>query len=285
MYEYPAVLVFTYMCCFFIIATALKNNGLVDIGWGFGFCMLAIMLLPSYGSNDRQVLITALTLLWGFRLAVFLFFRNYGKPEDFRYAQWRKEWGKWVIPRSFLQVFMLQGIFMLIIALPIILVLNSNFDILAAIETEGGTTIYSAEPYANIQSYFGLGITDYIGAAIFFIGLFFEAVGDQQNYFFKKDPKNKGKVMKYGLWKYTRHPNYFGECLIWWGIALVALPVQYGYLAFISPAIITFLLLKVSGIPMLEKKYDDMPEYQEYKKHTSAFIPWKTKSLKRKSKS
>jgi steroid 5-alpha reductase family enzyme len=240
--------------------------------------MLAIMLLPSYGSNDRQVLITALTLLWGFRLAVFLFFRNYGKPEDFRYAQWRKEWGKWVIPRSFLQVFMLQGFFMLIIALPIILVQNNNFDILAAIETEGGTTIYSAEPYANIQSYFGLGITDYIGAAIFFIGLFFETVGDQQNYFFKKDPKNKGKVMKYGLWKYTRHPNYFGECLIWCGIALVALPVQYGYLAFISPAIITFLLLKVSGIPMLEKKYDDSPEYQEYKKQTSAFIPWKAKS-------
>jgi steroid 5-alpha reductase family enzyme len=235
--------------------------------------MLAIMLLPSYGSNDRQVLITALTLLWGFRLAVFLFFRNYGKPEDFRYAQWRKEWGKWVIPRSFLQVFMLQGFFMLIIALPIILVLNANLDFLfGSAETADGITGYG--PLQTI----GLGITDYIGAAIFFIGLFFEAVGDQQNYFFKKDPKNKGKVMKYGLWKYTRHPNYFGECLIWWGIALVALPVQYGYLAFISPAIITFLLLKVSGIPMLEKKYDDMPEYQEYKKQTSAFIPWKTKS-------
>ncbi len=273
MYEYPAVLVFTYMCCFFIIATALKNNGLVDIGWGLGFCMLAIMLLPSYGSNDRQVLITALTLLWGFRLAVFLFFRNYGKPEDFRYAQWRKEWGKWVIPRSFLQVFMLQGFFMLIIALPIILVLNANLDfLLGAVETADGITGYG--PLQTI----GLGITDYIGAAIFFIGLFFETVGDQQNYFFKKDPKNKGKVMKYGLWKYTRHPNYFGECLIWWGIALVALPVQYGYLAFISPVIITFLLLKVSGIPMLEKKYDDNPEYQEYKKQTSAFIPWKSKS-------
>lgn len=273
MYEYPAVLVFTYMCCFFVIATALKNNGLVDIGWGLGFCMLAIMLLPSYGSNDRQVLITTLTLLWGLRLAIFLFFRNYGKPEDFRYAQWRKEWGKWVVPRSFLQVFMLQGIFMLIIALPIILVLNANLDfLLGSAETADGITGYG--PLQTI----GIGITDYIGATLFFIGFIFEAVGDQQNYFFKKDPKNKGKVMKYGLWKYTRHPNYFGECLIWWGIALVALPVQYGYLAFISPVIITFLLLKVSGIPMLEKKYDDMPEYQEYKKHTSAFIPWKTKS-------
>lgn len=246
-YIHATGVVFIYMCLFFAIATAIKNNGIVDVGWGMGFCVVALATLPLV-LEPRVKLLVMLILLWGMRLSLFLFVRNVGKPEDFRYAQWRKEWGHNVVVRSFFQVFMLQGAFMLVIALPILLV-NHN-------------------PGSS-----ALGITDYIGTAIFLIGLFFEAVGDQQNYIFKKKPENKGKVMKYGLWRFTRHPNYFGETLIWWGIALVALPAQYGYLAFISPIIITFLLLKVSGIPMLEKKYDNNPEYQEYKKHTSAFIP------------
>lgn len=261
----PAFLVLIFMCTMFTIGTALKNNGIVDIGWGLGFCMLAAGLLPFddfMGTTSRNNLIMVLTLFWGLRLAAFLFIRNVGKPEDFRYAQWRKEWGKWVIPRSFFQVYILQGAFMLIIALPILLVYADT-------DTDS-ITGRIVNP--------GLTVTDYIGAGIFAIGWLFESIGDWQNYRFKKNPANKGKVMKYGLWKYTRHPNYFGECLIWWGIALVAMPSQYGYLAFISPIIITWLLLKVSGIPMLEKKYDNSPEYQEYKKHTSAFIPWKTKS-------
>jgi steroid 5-alpha reductase family enzyme len=250
------------MCLFFAIGTTLKNNGIVDVGWGLGFCVLAVLLLPKDFQSNRQLLIVLLTLLWGLRLSLFLGIRNIGKPEDFRYAQWRKEWGKWVIPRSFFQVYMLQGAFMQVIALPIILVLSISSKYLSL--GDMGSYLQSSR----------LGILDYIGAGIFFIGLFFEAVGDQQNYRFKKNTANRGKVMKYGLWKYTRHPNYFGECLIWWGIALVAVQSPHGYLAFISPVIITFLLLKVSGIPMLEKKYDDNPEYQEYKKQTSAFIPW-----------
>jgi steroid 5-alpha reductase family enzyme len=259
----PAFLILIFMCTMFTIGTALQNNGIVDIGWGLGFCMLAAGLLPfddAWATNTRSKLICALILIWGLRLSLFLFIRNVGKPEDFRYAQWRKEWGKWVIPRSFFQVYILQGLFMLIISLPIFLVYGD-------LEWDGDRIIDT-----------GLKISDYIGVGIFAIGWLFESIGDLQNYLFKRKPANKGKVMKYGLWKYTRHPNYFGECLIWWGIALVALPSQYGYLAFISPVIITFLLLKVSGIPMLEKKYDDNPEYQEYKKHTSAFIPWVTKS-------
>lgn len=249
-YMYAAVAVFCYMSVFFIIGTLLKNNGIVDVGWGLGFCMLAIvlMLIPIPHQSNRQLLMLVIVTLWAVRLSGFLFIRNVGKPEDFRYAQWRKEWGEWVVVRSFFQVYMLQGAFMLVIALPIILVNNS----------------------ANKP----LGIVEYVGLALFAIGFFFEAVGDQQNFNFKKNPANKGKVMQYGLWKYTRHPNYFGESLIWWGIALVACNAQYGYLAFISPIIITLLLLFVSGIPMLEKKYDNNPEYQAYKKRTSAFVPW-----------
>lgn len=275
-YILATAIVFCYMFFFFMLGTTLKNNGIVDVGWGLGFCVLAVLLFPFYGtsqSGERQQLIKFLTLIWGLRLSLFLLVRMIGKPEDFRYAQWRKEWGKWVVLRSFFQVYMLQGIFMLIIALPILLVYHIGFDALTMVQYEKGTYYYGLSSMYN-----HLTNTDYIGAGIFAIGWLFESIGDWQNYRFKKNPANKGKVMKYGLWKYTRHPNYFGECLIWWGIALVALPSQYGYLAFISPVIITFLLLKVSGIPMLEKKYDDNPEYQEYKKHTSAFIPWKTKS-------
>ncbi len=251
-YIEPAMLVFAYMCGMFLLATAIKNNSIVDIGWGMGFVLLAlspwVSPIESYATSARLYIQMAMVLLWGLRLSVFLFIRNVGKPEDFRYAQWRKDWGKWVIPRSFLQVFMLQGAFMLVIALPIILMQK----------------MHNRGP---------LGIADYAGMLVFAVGLFFESVGDWQNYRFKTQPENKGRVMKYGLWKYTRHPNYFGESLIWWGIALVTLNAEYGYLAFISPVIITWLLLKVSGIPMLEKKYDNNPEYQEYKKHTSAFIP------------
>jgi steroid 5-alpha reductase family enzyme len=270
-YINATAIVFCYMCIFFLIGTLLKNNGIVDVGWGLGFCVLAWLLLPFDDISEpgeRQQLICLLTLIWGLRLSVFLFIRNVGKPEDFRYAQWRKEWGKWVIPRSFFQVYMLQGVFMLIIALPIFLVYTNTYHYLVALPNQEGTTYYGLTDVNN-----HLTITDYIGAAIFAIGWLFETVGDAQNSRFKKNPANKGKVMKYGLWRFTRHPNYFGETLIWWGIALVALPAQYGYLAFISPIIITWLLLKVSGIPMLEKKYDNNPEYQEYKKHTSAFIP------------
>ena len=271
-YILATTIVFCYMFFFFMLGTTLKNNGIVDVGWGLGFCVLALLLIPIYDVNEpgnRQSLMLLLVLIWGIRLSLFLFIRNVGKPEDFRYAQWRKEWGKWVVVRSFFQVYMLQGLFMLVIAIPILLVYNYVY-----IEYPEDGLIHQL---ARRDSYKDLVITDYIGAGIFAIGWLFEAVGDQQNFNFKKNPANEGKVMKYGLWKYTRHPNYFGECLIWWGIALVAVQSQYGYLAFISPVIITFLLLKVSGIPMLEKKYDNNPEYQEYKKHTSAFIPWFSK--------
>lgn len=261
-YIEPAMLVFAYMCGMFLLATAIKNNSIVDIGWGMGFVLLALSPYATFidllTMTDRLILQQVMVLLWGLRLSVFLFIRNVGKPEDFRYAQWRKDWGKWVIPRSFLQVFMLQGAFMLVIALPILILQKTE------------AVFLPAQPNTELHN---IGIVEYLGATIFLVGLFFESVGDWQNYRFKTQPENKGRVMKYGLWKYTRHPNYFGESLIWWGIALVTLNAEYGYLAFISPVIITWLLLKVSGIPMLEKKYDNNPEYQEYKKHTSAFIP------------
>jgi len=174
--------------------------------------------------------------------------RNRGRGEDYRYANWRRTWGRWFVPRSFLQIFMLQGFFLMIIAIPLILI--------------------------NRPGAGGLRPLDFVGAAVWILGFLFEAVGDFQLRAFKADPANKGRIMDIGLWRYTRHPNYFGEAVMWWGIFLVALSAPGGWAAIVSPLVITGLLLRVSGVTLLEKKYAGNPAYADYVRRTSAFVPW-----------
>lgn len=244
-----ALVIFIYFMLFFVIAQVIKNNSIVDMGWGAGFVVVALYALISQGAYlERNILLTVLVLIWGGRLTYYILRRNCGKPEDFRYAKWRREWGRWLVPRAFLQVFMLQGLLMLVIGYPIILV-NAN-----------------PQP--------GFNTLDYIGLLVWVTGFFFESVGDKQMAEFKKDPANKGHVIKNGLWKYSRHPNYFGEATMWWGIFLLALSVPFGWSGIISPLTITLLLLFVSGVPMLERKYKDNPEFQAYALVTSKFVPW-----------
>jgi steroid 5-alpha reductase family enzyme len=241
--------VFVYMTVVFLIAILAKDNSIVDVGWGPGFILVAVVtffLRP--GFEARHVLITVLVLIWGLRLATHIFLRNWGRGEDFRYAKWRKDWGRWFIPRSFFQVFMLQGIFMLLISSPTILVNRSR---------ERGLTMLDA-----------------LGGLVWLTGFLFEAVGDYQLKRFKQKPESRGKIMAAGLWKYTRHPNYFGEAVLWWGIWLVALSVDSGWAAIISPLTISFLLLKVSGVAMLEKRYAGNEEFAAYARRTSSFFPW-----------
>jgi steroid 5-alpha reductase family enzyme len=246
---YSAICVFLYMSFIFMLAWIKKDNSVVDIAWGIGFILVAILtLILQTVSVTRHVLITALILIWGTRLAAHIAIRNKGRGEDFRYAQWRKDWGKWFLIRSFFQVNMLQGFLLLIIAYPVMLINHSR-------ET-------------------GIVFLDILGLVIWLVGFFFEAVGDYQLLTFKRKAENKGKIMTQGLWRYTRHPNYFGETAVWWGIFLIALSVKSGWTAIISPLLITFLLLKVSGVTMLEKKYVGNKEFEEYAKRTSAFFPW-----------
>lgn len=244
-----ALAVFIYLTAVFVIALLRKDNSIVDIAWGPGFIMVALLtFFLEERFEARHVLISGLALIWGMRLALHIYLRNRGRGEDFRYAKWRREWGKWVVPRSFFQIFMLQGVFLILIALPIILVNGSSEE--------------------------GLNLLDAAGAVPWFVGFFFEAVGDSQLSRFKKNPENRGRIMTDGLWKYTRHPNYFGEAAIWWGIFLIALSVRNGWAAVISLLTITFLLLKVSGVAMLEKKYAGNSEFAGYARRTSAFFPW-----------
>lgn len=243
------LLIFIYFLLFFIVGIAIKNNSIVDMGWGIGFVVVAwFVYLRTEEVHLPQMIITLLVSLWGVRLFYHIMKRNLGKPEDFRYAKWREEWGRWLIPRSFLQVYMLQGVFMYLISLSVSLPKEAGIDFNSPLLI--------------------------IGLLVWIAGFFFEAMGDYQLKVFLADPANRGKIMDRGLWGITRHPNYFGEATMWWGIFLLALSGGSGWISIISPITITTLLLFVSGVPLLEKAMADKPGYREYAARTSVFIPW-----------
>lgn len=246
---YSIFAVFIYMTTWFFIALIKKDNSIVDIAWGLGYVLInTVNLLTNNIIYFRQILFSALVLIWAVRLSLHIYIRNKGKGEDFRYKKWRKDWGDKVVLKSFINIFMLQGFFMLIIAYPIILVHST--------------------PQNSIH------ILDIIGMIIWLFGFLWETIGDYQLLQFKKNQSNKGKIMISGLWKFSRHPNYFGEAVIWWGFFMFSLSATNGWTAIVSPIVMTLLLDKVSGVPMLEKKYKDNPEFITYSKRTSRFIPW-----------
>jgi len=241
-------IIIAFMTLLFIYAQLKKDNSIVDIFWGIGFCIIALTtLLLAQNYAIRPLITAALVFIWGLRLAVYIGRRNSGKGEDFRYIEMRKRWGKHQAIGAYLNVFFLQGVLMLIISLPVQMI--------------------------NIHSTSPLNLLDAVGIILWLIGFYFEAIGDAQLKQFKSDPANKGKIMKTGLWARTRHPNYFGEAVMWWGIFLIALNVPYWYLSLAGTLLITFFLMKVSGVPMLEKKYKDNPEYQKYINSTPTFFP------------
>lgn len=242
--------VFFYMNLLFVLAMILKRNDIVDIAWGPGFLVVgAVSLLSGSTQHWRLLLTVSLVLLWAVRLAIHILLRNRGKKEDFRYAQWRRDWGKTWVLRSWLQIFMLQGFIMLTVSYPLILQTGKQAS--------------------------GFRLTDLAGIVLWLLGFFFEAVGDEQLRRFKANPANKGRILDKGLWSVTRHPNYFGEATMWWGVFLISLGAQYGIWAVFSPIIITWMLVKVSGVPMLEKRYKEDPSYREYVHRVSGFVPYR----------
>jgi len=247
-------IIFLLMTLLWLISLAIKNASIVDIFWGIGFVIVAwyAFFLAPQGYVPRKILITAMTTIWGLRLAFHIGFRNWGKPEDFRYAKWREENGPrwwWV---SLFKVFLLQSFLMWVISAPLL-----------ATQTSGFPAILTP--------------LDLIGTLVWGFGLAFETVGDLQLLLFKSNPNNKGEILMTGLWKFSRHPNYFGEAVLWWGFYLVALAAG-AWWAIFSPILMTWLLLRVSGVAMLERTMSLRPGYEEYMKKTSAFFPWLPKS-------
>ena len=248
------LMLFCYMSLWFVLSLLKKRNDVADTAWGVGFVLLAwVSFFLGQAHGIRGFLVGLLVSIWGIRLAWHIHRRNKGKAEDYRYAIWRKEWGKWFYVRSYLQVYILQGILLFLIVLPVL--------------------------FINKDAGQSFGLLDFIGIAIWVFGFVFESVGDAQLARFIKDPNNKGKLLQSGLWHYTRHPNYFGEVTMWWGIWLMALSVPFGFLSIIGPITIAILILKVSGIPLLEKKMAENPEFVEYKRKTSMFFPWFRKNI------
>jgi steroid 5-alpha reductase family enzyme len=247
--NFSAVLVMMLVGWF--ISLLYRNVTIVDSLWGLGFVVIAwIAYMLSDGYIVRKTLIAIFVTLWGLRLSIYLSLRNWGKGEDPRYGLWRKESGErfWIV--SLFKVFILQAIFMWFISLA------PQFGQISATPNQ-------------------LTWLDTVGASIWAIGFLFETVGDWQLARFKTDPKNKGKVMDKGLWAYSRHPNYFGECLVWWGLFLISFSNPGNWWTIISPLIVTIVLLKMTGIPLTEKTIGDKrPGYREYIDRTNAFIPW-----------
>jgi steroid 5-alpha reductase family enzyme len=239
------------MTTLWVISVLIKNVSIVDLFWGFGFVVSAIFFfIKTDGYETRKILLLVIVAIWGLRLSIYLAWRNIGKGEDFRYAQFRKNYGEhryWWI--SFFQTFLLQGILMWLISAPLL------------------GAMYNSGNYS-------LGILDFVAIAFWIIGLSFEAGGDFQLARFKSNPSNKGKVLNTGFWRYTRHPNYFGDSSVWWAYGLFCLAAE-SYIPVLGSILMTALIIKVSGVALLEKSLKDTkPQYKEYIEKTSSFIPW-----------
>lgn len=242
-----ALLILIYVTIWYGIALIKKRNDVADIAWGIGYILICVYLFITQHRSSVSLLLYLLIVCWGLRLSLHIYFRNRKKTEDFRYRQWREDWGKTFYWRTYLQVFLLQGIILLIIISPVI--------------------------FASVKVSEQWNVCTFIGLACWLTGFYFQSVADYQLSVFTKQRKSKNEIMQTGLWKYSRHPNYFGELMMWWGIFIIIFPMEGSIYFIISPLTISFLLLFVSGIPLLEKKYEGNTAFQLYKKRTSALIP------------
>jgi steroid 5-alpha reductase family enzyme len=233
-----------------LLSLRLRDASIVDVYWGPGFAALAaIGFLATGGGHPRRALVLALAVLWGLRLGGHLLWRNAGRGEDYRYRAMRRRHGERFGVVSLFSVFGLQAILQWTVALPLLLT-------------------QAAPGPAR------LGALDALGVGLWCAGMLFETLGDLQLARFRADPASQGQVLDRGLWRYTRHPNYFGDFLVWWGFGAIALAAPHGGIALIGPALMSFLLLRVSGVALLERTIAERrPAYREYQQRTNAFFP------------
>jgi steroid 5-alpha reductase family enzyme len=227
-----------------------RDVSIVDIFWGLGFVLVAwVYYVEGPRETPRQLLAPLLVTLWGVRLAGYIFWRNRGKGEDYRYAAMREKRGGAFAWLSLPIVFWLQAALLWVVAMPLLQV---------QLESRPAELTW----------------IDGLGLVLFAIGFFFEAVGDLQMARFKADPGNRGKVLDRGLWRWTRHPNYFGDAMVWWGLTALGLATPGSSWILVSPALMTFLLMRVSGVALLERGLQETkPQYRDYVRRTSSFLP------------
>lgn len=246
-----AAIVGGMMLLLWIIHLLIRNAAIVDVGWAAGLGILAIFYaVAGPGYPARKWAIASMAGFWGLRLAAHLLFtRIIGHPEEGRYVQLRKEW-KTNLTLRFLFFFEFQALLDVVLSLPLLL--------------------------ACLNTYAPLGRLEKVGGAIWLAGIVGEALADQQLNSFKKNPANQGKTCREGLWKYSRHPNYFFEWLIWVAYAVFAIGSPWGWLGLLSPALILYFLLGVTGIPATEAQAlrSRGNEYRAYQRSTSSFVPW-----------
>ena len=250
-YLLSLIVIQVMMALLWLVSVRLKNVSIVDPFWGLGFVVATLLyFMKGEGLEARKILALIMVAIWGLRLSIYLMWRNSGKGEDFRYMQFRKNYGEkryWWI--SYFQVFLLQGFLMWLISAPLL----------------------AAQFYG---SGINLGWLDFVGIILWLIGITFEAGGDFQLAWFKSNPENKGKVLNSGFWHYTRHPNYFGDAAVWWGYACICMAAG-SFIPVMGSILMTVLIIKVSGVALLEKTLKETkPQYADYVRKTSAFIPW-----------
>lgn len=241
-----------FMSVMFVASRLIKRTDVVDAAWGPAFVVAAGAAFVfnrfelEFGYNV-QTLVTVLVTIWATRLSYTITRRLLRKPEDQRYIDLRREWKGNMALNTYVRIFVVQAVL--------------------------ATVISAAVIHVNLSLPAELNTLAYIGLGIWLLGFVFESVGDWQLKRHLADHKNKGKLMTKGLWAYTRHPNYFGEATMWWGIFIIALGVPYGWLGILTPVVITYLLLFVSGVPITEKAFEGRPGWKSYKQRTSKFFP------------
>jgi steroid 5-alpha reductase family enzyme len=240
------------MTLVWVVSLVRKDAGIIDIFWGLGFVVVAwFYFFQTDGVTLRKILVVALVSLWGLRLSIHILVRSIGRGEDYRYRDMRRRHAGHFPVWSLFAVFWLQATILWFVSAPLLV------------------AQWSRQPQR-------LTWFDIAGLVLFGTGFLFETVGDLQLVRFKKNPANRGRVLRHGLWRYTRHPNYFGDALVWWGLFLIGLATPGSLWTMVSPALMTFLLLKVSGVSLLEKNLSETkPEYRDYALRTNAFFPWK----------
>lgn len=242
-----------YLTCLyafvFCLSIILKRNDIADVTWGLAGALISGI---SYWKIDQPGLVnrlaTGAVILWGLRLAGHLALRQIGTQEDARYAVWREQWGRIFWIRSFFQVYVLQMILILIVCLPILV--------------------------TNLAPQHEVSLWIYGISGIWLFGFIYESLADWQKLLFKKNPSNAGRFIQTGLWAYSRHPNYFGELVMWWALAALAMSYSGGVFALFGASFLTFLLVRVSGVPMAEERLKSNPDYQAYVASTPAIVPF-----------